>query len=99
LGTVGVDVSALVASLGLTGFALGFALRDALSNVLAGSLILVYQPFKTGDIIKSLGYEGKVVQIDLRYTTISTEDKKVLIPNSNLFKNPVIIPLKTTTEE
>jgi small-conductance mechanosensitive channel len=45
LGTMGVNVSALVASLGLTGFALGFALRDALSNFLAGILILFYRPF------------------------------------------------------
>ena len=40
LGTTGIDVSALVAGLGLTGFALGFALRDALSNFLSGALIL-----------------------------------------------------------
>ncbi|RMF86456.1 MAG: mechanosensitive ion channel, partial [Nitrospinota bacterium] len=41
LGTMGINVSALVASLGLTGFALGFAFRDALSNLLAGVLILI----------------------------------------------------------
>ena len=42
LGTAGVNVSALVAGLGLTGFALGFAFRDVLSNLLAGVLILLY---------------------------------------------------------
>ncbi len=41
LGTLGIDISAMVASLGLTGFALGFALRDALSNSLAGLLVLM----------------------------------------------------------
>ena len=45
LGTVGVDVSALVAGLGLTGFALGFAIKDTISNILAGVLLLVYRPF------------------------------------------------------
>src|SRR5262249_50756169 len=48
LGTVGVNVSALGAGLGLTGFALGFALKDALSNMLAGVLILSYRPFLHG---------------------------------------------------
>jgi len=51
LGTAQVNVSALVASLGLTGFALGFALKDALSNTLAGILILIYHPFRRGDHI------------------------------------------------
>ena len=52
LGTVGINVSALVAGLGLTGFALGFALKDALSNVLAGALILSYRPFRRGERIE-----------------------------------------------
>ena len=43
LGILGVDIAALVAGLGLTGFALGFTLKDALSNLLAGILILFYQ--------------------------------------------------------
>jgi small-conductance mechanosensitive channel len=52
LGTLGIDISALVAGLGLTGFALGFAFRDALSNLLAGVLILLYRPFEVGDRIR-----------------------------------------------
>ena len=48
LGTLGVDVSALVAGLGLTGFALGFALKDTISNLLSGILILLYKPFSSG---------------------------------------------------
>ena len=50
-GTMGINVSALVASLGLTGFAFGFALRDAISNLLAGVLILLYRPFRLGEHI------------------------------------------------
>src|SRR5262245_49558929 len=58
LGTLGINVSALVAGLGLTGFALGFAFRDALSNVLAGAMILLYHPIHRGDHVSILGLEG-----------------------------------------
>jgi small-conductance mechanosensitive channel len=91
LGTLGVNVSALVAGLGLTGFALGFALKDTISNLLSGVLILLYRPFKTGNRIKILGYEGIVISIDLRYTELDSEGNKVLIPNSKLFTDPITV--------
>jgi small-conductance mechanosensitive channel len=91
LGTAGINVSALVAGLGLSGFALGFALRDILSNVLAGFLILFYRPFSAGDLINVLGLEGRVVDIDLRYTKLDSGDKIFLIPNSSLFTNPITV--------
>jgi small-conductance mechanosensitive channel len=91
LGTVGVDVSALVAGLGLTGFALGFAFRDVLSNLLAGVLILLYRPFSRGDRISVTGLEGMVTHIDLRYTNLECDGNLVLIPNSSLFTNPIIV--------
>ncbi len=91
IGTLGVNVSALVAGLGLTGFALGFAFRDALSNILAGVLIVMYRPFLRGDQISVVGFEGTVVGIDLRYTTLQKDDKIFLIPNSTLFTNPIIL--------
>mgnify|MGYP006102452719 FL=1 len=91
LGTFGINVSALVAGLGLTGFALGFALKDVVSNLIAGSLILLHRPFKVDDKISIAGHEGKVIKIDLRYTTLESDDKKVLIPNSMLFTKEIII--------
>lgn len=91
LGTLGVNVSALVAGLGLTGFALGFALKDTISNVLAGVLLLIYRPFDVNDRISVTSQEGTVVAIDLRYTTLDQEAKRVLIPNSVLFTNPIIV--------
>jgi small conductance mechanosensitive channel len=91
LGTLGVNVSALVAGLGLTGFALGFALKDALSNMLCGFLILIYHPFRIGDRISVTGLDGSVANIDLRYTTLTEDGRAVLIPNSNLFTNPIIV--------
>lgn len=92
LATLGVQTAELIAGLGLTGFALGFALRDALSNILSGALILVYRPFKLHDHIMVAGFEGRVVQIDFRYTTLRyNEEKKVLIPNSLLFTNSITV--------
>ncbi len=90
LGTIGINVTALVASLGLTGFALGFALKDALSNLLSGILIIVYRPFRYGDTISVAGCEGEVVEINLRYTVIKNNiNQKHLIPNSVLFNNTI----------
>lgn len=89
LGTLGINVSALVAGLGLAGFALGFALKDTISNLLSGILILLYKPFRIGNNINVSGYEGVVVSIDLRYTELDSEGSKILIPNSKLFTNPI----------
>ena len=91
LGTFGINISAMVAGLGLTGFALGFALKDVVSNLIAGSIILLHRPFKLNDEISIVGHEGKVIKIDLRYTTIESDDKKILIPNSILFTKEIII--------
>ena len=89
LGTMGVDVSALVAGLGLTGFALGFALKDVISNALSGILVMLYRPFRLNDRISVTDLEGTVREINLRYTVLEAEDKTILIPNSSLFTNPV----------
>jgi small-conductance mechanosensitive channel len=89
LGTMGINVSALVAGLGLTGFALGFAFKDILSNLMAGVLILLYRPFGVNDYIIVTGLEGFVKEIDLRYTTLQKEGQKYLIPNSVLFTNSI----------
>ena len=91
LGTVGIDVSALIAGLGLAGFGIGFALRDVVSNTLAGVLVLMYQPFRVGDDIHTSGVGGKVISIDLRYTTLEGNGKRYLVPNSTLLKGPVTL--------
>ena len=82
LGTLGVNISAIVAGLGLTSFAFGFAFKDMLSNLISGVLIFIYEPFKLGDTIEVEGKTGKVIDINLRYVTIEAENQKVLIPNS-----------------
>jgi small-conductance mechanosensitive channel len=91
LGTMGIDVSALIAGLGLAGFALGYACRDALSNLLAGVLIILYQPFKPGQMVTVSGQTGEVKSIDFRYTVLDAEGKTVLVPNSAVFGSVIII--------
>lgn len=91
LGTAGVNVSALVASLGLTGFALGFAFKDALSNILAGAMILFYRPFQRGERIAVTNFEGVVTGVDFRYTTLQGDGKKYLIPNATMLSNVITV--------
>jgi small conductance mechanosensitive channel len=91
LGTLGIDMGAMIAGLGLVGFALGFALKDLLSNFLSGLMILLYSPFVRGDMISVSGSEGTVIEVNLRYTILQSEDKKILIPNSSIFTNIVTV--------
>lgn len=91
LGTLGVNISALVAGLGLGGFALGFALRDILANLVAGVLILVYRPFQEGDTVAVAGQTGKVAAIDLRYTELTADGHRILVPNQTIFTSAVVV--------
>ena len=84
LGTLGVNISAIVAGLGLTGFAFGFAFKDMLSSFISGIMIFIYQPFQLGDEIEVDKKRGKVVDINLRYVTLQGENSIMLIPNSLL---------------
>lgn len=92
LGTMGIDVSALIAGLGLSGFALGFALRDAVSNLIAGILILLYQPYRYGDKITVAGDTGVVTDINFRYTVLEGDGGSVIhVPNGTMFSNSVTV--------
>lgn len=91
LGNADINVMPLLTSLGLTGFALGFAFKDVLSNLLAGAMILFYRPFKPGSHINVSNFEGVVTSIDLRYTVLKNSGKRFLIPNSTLLSNVITI--------
>jgi len=91
LGSAGVHVSALVASLGLSGLALTIATKDAFANLLAGIMMLLYQPFEIGDHIEVGNCQGQVTKMSLRYTHLKYENKEILIPNSSLLTNNVTI--------
>ena len=82
----------LVSVLGLSSVAIGFAFRDILQNFLAGILLLLSEPFRIGDQIRSGDFEGTVMNIETRATFILTYDgRRIVVPNSTLFVNPVIV--------
>lgn len=92
LGTLGVDVTGLIAGLGLTGFALGFALKDIISSTVAGVLILLNRPFAAGDRIRVAGVEGTVSSIELRYTAVAdAAGQRHLVPNAKVLSEVVTI--------
>lgn len=87
----------LIASLGVSSVAIGFAFKDILQNWLAGILILMRQPFEIGDQIVVNGFEGTVNRIETRATIITTYDgQDVVIPNSEIYTNSVVV--KTSHE-
>jgi len=91
MGTLGINVSAMVAGLGLTGLALGLALKEVVSNAIAGVLILVYKPFKRGDMVAVLTFQGRAAEVNLRYTTLETNGGRVFVPNMMLLTNVVAV--------
>jgi small conductance mechanosensitive channel len=86
----GVNVGAALATLGLAGLALAFALQNILENFVAGVLLLTRKPFRQGDQVRSGDFEGTVEEIDLRVTKlVSYDGELVLIPNADVFRNPI----------
>ncbi len=91
LGNLGVDTAALIAGLGVSGLVLGFALQDSLSNFASGMLILLYEPFDVGDFVELDGTIGKVADLTLVSTILTTPDNKtVTFPNSKVWGNPIV---------
>jgi small conductance mechanosensitive channel len=91
LDVAGLNVTALVTGLGLTGFALGFALKDVLSNLLSGIMLLLYRPFNIGDHIRMGEYEGRIETIRMRDTLVRAADGRlIVIPNTKLITEVVV---------
>jgi small-conductance mechanosensitive channel len=91
ISSTGLNVGGLVAGLGLTGFALGFALKDVLANLLSGMMLLLYRPFNIGDNITMDKYTGKIETIRMRDTVLRDEDGRlIIIPNSKLITEVVV---------
>ena len=86
LSQLGIQVTPLLAGLGMVGFIVGFALQDTLSNFASGLMILIYRPFDEGDLIEAAGARGTVSHLSLVSTTILTLDNQNLIlPNSKIW--------------
>lgn len=86
----GLRLGDIIATLGLSSVAIGFAFQDIFKNFLSGILILVQRPFQIDDQIIVGDYEGTVEQIDIRTTQIRTYDgERILVPNSEVFTSAV----------
>ena len=98
LGTVGINVAALLTVIGGASFIIAFALQDTLSNFAAGIMLLIYRPFDVGDVVEVGGVSGKIDQVSLVSTMIRTFDNKVvLVPNKNVWGQ--IITNSSSSEE
>jgi small-conductance mechanosensitive channel len=90
LDALGINLQAVVTAFGLGSVALGFALKDILSNLVSGVLILAMRPFAIGDQIVIGETEGTVEEIELRATQIRTYDGRlVLVPNAEVFTSRI----------
>jgi small conductance mechanosensitive channel len=90
LGQVGVDTKTFAAVVAAAGLAIGLALQGGLSNFAAGFLIVVFRPFKAGDVINGAGVEGTVEEVQIFCTTLNTVDnKRIIVPNSALMSGVI----------
>ena len=86
LAQFGIRIGPVLAGLGIIGFIVGFALQETLSNFAAGVMILIYRPFDVGDAVETGGISGKVKQMNLVSTTITTFDnQRVIVPNRKIW--------------
>lgn len=84
-GSLGADVSSVIAMLSVAGLAVSLALQNTLSNLAGGLMILVTKPFAVGDYIDADGTAGTVSEIGLAYTKLTTPDsKRISVPNSQM---------------
>ncbi len=85
LGMVGIQMTSFIAILGAAGLAIGMALSGSLQNFAGGVMILIFKPFKVGDVLEAQGYLGIVKEIQIFNTIMKTFDNKtIIIPNGGL---------------
>ena len=91
LGMVGIQMTSFIAILGAAGLAVGMALSGTLQNFAGGVMILIFKPFKVGDVIEAQGYTGCVNAIQIFNTILKTPDNKtVIIPNGGLSTSSMV---------
>lgn len=98
LGTLGVDTGPIIAGIGVTGFTLGFALKEIATNFLSGVLLVFNKPFQKGQHLKVMGaaagqnLEGEVESIDARYVLLRTRERGLLmVPSVVVYTNPILV--------
>ena len=91
LGSIGVELTSIIALLSVAGLAVSLALQNTLSNLAGGIMLLVSKPFTIGDYVEIGAVSGTVTMIGLSYSTLATvENKEVYIPNSQLSSATII---------
>ena len=90
LGTLGLNVSSLVAILSVASLAITLAIQGTLSNIAGGIQVLTAKPFRVGEYVEIGGVEGTVSEIGMIYTRLVTLDNKALyLPNSEVAASKV----------
>ncbi len=88
---VGIETTSFIAVLGAAGLAVGLALQGSLANFAGGVVILLFKPFKVGDVIEAQGYVGCVSSIQIFNTILKTGDNRVvIIPNGALSSSSMV---------
>ena len=96
ISQVGVETTSFIAILGAAGLAVGLALQGSLANFAGGALIMIFKPFKVGDLIEAQGEVGTVKEIQIFVTKMITPGNKLaIIPNGTLSNGNI----KNYTEE
>ena len=89
-GELGIQTTSFLAIIGAAGLAVGLALKDSLSNFASGVMLILFRPFKVGDLVTAAGVTGKVFQVDIFSTIILTADnQRQIIPNATITSNVI----------
>lgn len=98
LDKLGVQTGSVIAVIGAAGLAVGLALQGSLANFAAGVLLIMFRPFKVGDVIEVGGVKGKVVDIDIFTTSMDTPDNaRIVLPNASITGSNIINYSKNPT--
>jgi len=85
LDTLGMNVTSLLAVVGAAGLAVGLALKDSLGNFASGVMLVMFRPFSKGDVVEVAGVTGKVDEVRIFSTIMTTPDnKQIIIPNGQV---------------
>lgn len=86
LNQFGIQTASVIAVVGAAGLAVGLALQGTLTNFASGVMLLLFRPFKVGDLVDVAGKLGTVKAIDLFTTSLDTLDnKRIIVPNSEIY--------------
>lgn len=90
-GSLGIDVTSVVALASVLTLAVSLSVQNALTNVIGGFTLLYTKPFKSGDYVEVAGKAGTVEEISMTYTKLATPDNKIIsIPNSSVVSGDII---------